>query len=402
MRSKVLKVVCLSFLLTCMFALPVFASDSVFTIDKAGNTFIVDNDCNISEDIDNELYAAGNSIKAHDMAVDGSVFVAGSRIEIENVDINGSLYAAGEEIEIDAKVNNNINVAGEKITISDASEAKAIRAAGEKVTIKGTCKNIVVFADTVNLDGVIDGDIAVTCATLNIADSAQITGKLSVEAPSEPEIPDSVAIGNVEYKKSEDSSDKDKAKIVGGAAGVILGMILKKILKIIYWCIAYSIIGIIIYLLFNKDMINANAMLYERTVPLIASGVLGIVTVPMAVILMFIFFILAPVGGITLLLYILILCLSKILVFTTVVREYVFTKLIKSEKKRNPYIEIMLMALLCVVLTSIPFIKGIVGFACNAIALGYFIQKGYLTLSSNSAKTVDNVNEQTTSEETAQ
>lgn len=398
MKKRFSKVVFLSLLLTCIFAIPVLADDNLITIDKAGNVFIVDNDCEITENVDNELYAAGESIKAHDITIDGSAFAAGNNIEIKDCDINGSVYAAGEEIEINAKVNNNINVAGEKITIGESTEAKAIRAAGDKVVIKGSSKNVVVFGNEVYLDGVIEGDINVACSKLTVSDSAKVLGKLSVEAPSEPEIPETVEVGEVEFKESDNNdsdASNDKAKLFEkGAKGVIVGIILKKILKAIYWIIAYFILGILICLLFKNDINNANAMIYERTMPLIASGAIGLITIPVAVIFTFIIFILAPVGGITLALYIFILCLSKIFVFTSVVREYIFTKLIKSEKARNQYIEILLMSVLCVVLSNIPFIKGIVGLICNVLALGYFIQKGYLTLTAKGDEKPSDINNQ--------
>lgn len=372
----------------------VFAANTEETADSSGNKYIAGTDIKVKENVGNELVMAGQDVKADGVDVDGSAFMAGMNVSFMDSTSGASVFAAGMNVNIDADVDNNIWAAGQNITLGSSTKAKAAHVAAENVSVKGEYEYLSANGNSIIFDGVVDGDADFSGNNIVIGSNAKITGKITVKATEEPVVKDGAEVQNIEFQLVEkdlaDDEDKDvnPAETVTKVASKTIGfVILSKIKKFIYWSLAFALMAVVFAVLFKDNLVESYEMsIKKKPLAFWLSGAIGFVFIPVALLILCITVIGAPLAMLIAGVYALTLCAAKVFTFSSLVRELIFTH---TKKRLHPILETVLAVLIAALVKVIPVISGVVSIICKIYTLGYIIQMGYEKIGTKKAQTVE-------------
>ena len=133
-----------------------------------------------------DLMVAGESLSIRGR-VDGVVFAAGESVQLEGT-FAGSVFGAGEMVDLrGASVGGNFFGAGEKVVVHDDSEVGGNSAlAGEEVELHGSvARGFRAAAGRVTVGGSVGGDMQGYGATVELTDTARIGGDLTLKTETE-------------------------------------------------------------------------------------------------------------------------------------------------------------------------------------------------------------------------
>lgn len=359
--------------ITMLVAMPVtvLASSDSMT-DSSGNLFSGGQSININTDVDNELFAAGYNLTVNGSNVDGSAFVAGYNVGMYDCNIDGSIFAAGETVTISSAVNHNIFAAGSVVALKDKSVARAVNVVGGDVSLTGSYQSVAAAGANVFFNGTVNGDITLEGENIEIGDKAVVTGTLTVTSSMEPVI-NSNNIGEYKFVKS---AETDRQEVADKA---VKGLIALKILgffkKVIYWAVAYVILGILLLIFFKDKLVSSVDAFKTRTASVLASGIIAMLLLPIVCILLFVTGICAPVGGFVSVLTIVTYCIAGVFTAVTLVRELIFAVIAK--KRINQFAEVAISAAVFGVIKCIPIIGKLLLLFAAMFTFGYIIQLAY-------------------------
>ena len=353
--------------------------------DTAGNVFVVEDQSAVyTKDVENELYMAGYNATASGIEIDKNAFMAGYNVSLTQSVLGGSAFVAGYNVTIDADADSNIFAAGYSINTSDDTEAKALRAVGMNATVNGTYDYVSVAGANVVFDAEVNGDVYIDADSVTFGDNAKINGNLEVKSAVEPAVSDTLVAGKYHFEEvkkeenTENASDTtgDVIDSVKKAGKKSIGAIfLKKVGSFFYWSFAYALLAVVFCLLFKNQMAAATEMIKTKTAPMIVSGAIGWIVIPVACIIVAITVIGLPLSGLTMAAYILTKLVSKVFVFASLGSELFFGTICK--KRLNPMLEAVIMMVFASFIKQIPFIGKLVGLACFILMLGYIIMAAY-------------------------
>ena len=351
-------------ILTISMCMCVFAAGTEADTDSAGNMFVSGDSVSLDGESFFAGFAAGQSVDITDSDAEGSVFAAGQEVTIKDSSVSESMFIGGNNVNIDnTQIHGNIFAAGNSVKITDGCEANAVYAAGNDITFEGETDFLALGGTNVSVNGTIDGDVTIDANNVDISDDTVITGTLTINSSTEPEISDEASIGKYEFNKV-DADSNGIAKVSFGA------MILKKITSGLYWIVAMAAFGMILCWLFDKHLTTAANYVKNRTAPLVLSGVIAWICIPIAALLMCISYILAPIAGMLMLAYVLLLCAGLAFAGASIGR-LIFPKM-------NVFLAALIGIAALEVIRLIPFIGGLVGIAADMYLLGYVVQNLWL------------------------
>ena len=319
--------------------------------------FYLDEDLNVTKDIDASAFMVGNTIKSTG-TIYGSHFVAGNEINISGT-TDYSFYAgqtlkihdfhsndvfiAGKDLEFNNVLGRTYYIAGQNITISDSTIDK-LYLAGEKVVLNGEFENVTIAAEKVIVNGSITG-------VLEINESAKLEtmGDTTIETINK-------------YKDFEKDSKFSKGNTFAALLFVIVVAFIKGYVNL-------ALIGVIIIAYFkgmvkklNKEDIDAS-FVFSR----IGIGLCTLIVVPVVSIIALFTGVATLLGVILLLAYII-----GIIISTPIVTIYLSDKLLKSIK--NDYLRYLVGLLILQLIKKVPVIGGLVTFLSLLLGLGLIIQ----------------------------
>ena len=346
----------LIYLLCAIISFPVLAADK----DSAGNVF--EDNQNVSfEDLPFfSAFAFGETVTMNKSKAVGSVAAAAKTAEIINSDIGESLYIGGETVDInDTMVGGNIFSCGRHITVSGKNNG--LYCAGESLDFDGDSKGVYFYGSTAKIKGRIDGDAIIHAADDVIIDEdTQITGSLKVVSKSEPVIPEGASIGNYRFEP-DNSSQEEYSPASEEGSSKITGTIFKTI----YLIIAMSLLGIVICKLFDEHLSRASELIKTRKGTMIARGIAAWILIPIIAVLLLCTLILAPVGAVILVLYILMLCVGVSFTGASLGRMIL------------PNMNVFLSSTICIavieILKQIPYLGILAAIAADVYLLAYVI-----------------------------
>lgn len=298
MRRKTITAAFLAIILSLCMCCSVFAAEP----DSAGNLFEAGETISFSDIPFFGGMAFGKQINVDHAQAKGSVMAAGETVSLEGSSIEESLYAGGETVTIkDTTIKGNLFVAGKNVQVSGLSTCNGIYMAGEEVVFEGTASGFLAGGTQVVLGGTINGDAEIHAEKVEISPNLIVTGKLKVLCTEEPAMPEGAQVGDYSYEKI--TQTEEKAVTVSKGA-----LVRKKVTKGLYWVAAMVAFGLILCWLFNDHLDRAGQYLTDRRGAMIGSGIGGWIGIPIAAILLCCTAILAPMGGMLLLAYVLFLC----------------------------------------------------------------------------------------------
>jgi len=373
------------------FASPLFA----FTV-KGGE------DISVSEEINDDVYAMGNSV-SFTGTVNGDFVAAGGQIDIDGA-VNGDLLCAGGSINIrgdieetariaggmivvDADLNHDLLIAGGQIDLKKSSTVK-----GDVVISGGTVKifgniagNLLISAGQVVIAGSVGGDVEISGGDISFEPGAQIAGDLKYSSSNEAKISDDVKIGGetswtkLESEKIE-MTPETKANLVAAFAAGYIGTHIFKF-------VGFFILGILLILAFPITFKKFNERIKKSFGFCVGGGAMMLFGIPLGLLILLVLGIVlmltiigALVGTMVLQINILLLVAYIILLFVSCIYFSFFLGnliLAKSGKNLEKYgwkvIAYLIGLLITVFVTAIPFLGGVVQFAVTLFGFGGLI-----------------------------
>lgn len=355
MRKKIITLA-LTALIAVGMCTPVLAGDP----DSAGNVFEAGDTVTLNSLPFFGAFAAGQNVSVSDSQAEGSVMEAGQQVSISSTDIGESLYIAGNIVTCsDTAVHGNIYGAGNTVTVDAATKANGIYIVGSSLEIAGTSKAVYAAGGSITFSGKVDGDVYLEGDNVTVTDDAEVTGELNIKSAKDPEVSESAKIGS--YSFDEVKPDEN------GVTNVSLGSrVWSKFSSWIYWVIAMGAFGMLLCWLFDGHLTRAAELIKERPGLMIGTGVVSWIGIPIIAILLCCSYILAPVGGLLMLAYVLLLCAGLAFAGASLVRLFL------------PNMNVFLSALIGIAVLEavrmIPFIGFIVGMVADMYLLAYVIQ----------------------------
>ena len=194
-------------LLSMLVALPAIAeeaaadsSEQAVVIDSTGNYLSAWNDVTVSDAVSGDVLATGQYIQV--MAdVGGDVLAAGQTIDVTG-NVADDVRIAGQTIRVRSSVGKNAMLFGQTITTTDSTViGKSLYAFGAVITVRGEAGAVSAFGETVDIGGVINGDLYIEANTVKISPSAKVNGNLKYKSEKEITVPAGVVAGEVEFVK---------------------------------------------------------------------------------------------------------------------------------------------------------------------------------------------------------
>ncbi len=359
MKMKRISALILAGLLSVCMCVPAFAA----TQDSAGNIFEADSNVSLPSVPFFGAFAAGNSVTMNGSTAKGSVLAAGRSVYMSGSSVGESVYAAAESVQMyGVTVNGNIYAAANDIDIDAETVGNGVYATGNVVSFGGTANGFYASADRVVLSGTINGDASIEANQVEIADSAIVTGILKVKSPAEPIISGNAELGNYSFEQVQ-----EKESDGGSLAKLGLGaLIFQKITSGLYWIVAMALFGLLLCWLFGDHLDRSKEFIRTRTAPMIVTGIVSFFAIPIALLILCCTVILAPMAGMILLAYILLLCAGTAFTGASLGR-LVFPKM-------NVFLSATIGIAILEVALLIPILGTIVAMAVDMYLLGYVIQ----------------------------
>lgn len=340
-----------------------------------------------------EFRAGDKLVIAKGEVVNDDIYFAGSSVIVDGI-INGDLVAAGSEIKVTGTINGGIMAAGGSIIVN-GNVSNDIRAAGGEVRIGGNVgDNVLVFtgqfilekdamisrdltlgAGNAAIDGTVNGninggvsDLEMRGATkgnvtmeienkINIFPGATIGGNLEYEAPQQAEI-SGIISGKTTYKESPKKEDDLTSRIESEIMGYL-------------WLLLIGIVSLV----FIPELTQRNSdRISIKPFKNLLWGLLFLIIVPIVILLLLITIIGLPLGLILLIIYLILLYISRIYVGFRV-GQYVLKKLKKETKFRALTMATGLLIVLIGI--NLPIIGIFIHFIVLLLGLGAIVLTGH-------------------------
>lgn len=314
----------------------------------------------------NDYVWFGHDLELSNAAVANDLIAAGQVVNIKKVTAAGDLRIAAQDITVkDSVAVENISAAGQTVAIRDTT-ATAISAAGSTVYVSGACDELVVFGETVYLDGTVYGDVVVSANTVEVGSNARIMGTLHVSASKEPVMEQGAEVADVDFTYSE-SSSYSSAEIKSVLASLSSSLF---ILMAVMGILGTLLIAVLSEWLFRRQTAGAAEMIRTRTGATIGTGVVGALVAPIAVIVLVFLGVTLPVaGGVAFALF----------AMTCVATGFAGASLFKLAFKNMGRFKCALAGgAILGVASAIPFLGSLVQAAAFMYLLGYVLQSIFL------------------------
>ncbi|HEY9245818.1 MAG TPA: hypothetical protein VIO11_03130 [Candidatus Methanoperedens sp.] len=365
MKNYIFKIFLILFIVNI---LPSIASASEF---RSGDTLVITK----NEVVNDDIYFAGSSVTV-DGTINGDLVVAGGEIKV-NGKINGSVMAAGGTITINGIVTNDIRAAGGEVRIGGNVEENVLVFSGNLILDKNARigRDLTLGAGTASIDGSVDGNIDGGVSNLEIGGAtkgnvtvridnsirispgATIGGNLEYTAPSQGEI-SGVVSGKTTFKETP----ARKENLMSKTTGEIIGYFMLLLIGILSLILAPGL----------TQKISDNVAV--KPLKNLFWGLVFLIIIPIVAILLFITIIGIPLSLMLLIIYIIILYISRIYVGLWI-GQYVLEKLRKGTKSR--ILTMALGLLILVICVNLPVIGILINIIIFILGFGTIILTGY-------------------------
>jgi cytoskeletal protein CcmA (bactofilin family) len=180
--KKILKISLFLFLILWTASLFAFeirtGSKIVQTYDIDGDYAILAGDIHMNSNVRGNLYLLGGTVDFKGR-VDNDLYIAGGECILDGV-VEDNAYVAGGNIRVSGRFYNDVNLAGGRILLDSLSFIRGdLNVAGDEVKIDGKIfGNVEVHANTLLLNGTIDGNVVTYVDEIRISNMSTITGFL--------------------------------------------------------------------------------------------------------------------------------------------------------------------------------------------------------------------------------
>lgn len=339
------------------FATPIGVSDTV-----AGDFVAAAGNVELASNVEGDVYTAGGNVAIR-REVNGEVLALGGNVSLQSK-VRDDLYAAGGSVQLDGEVGGDVKAAGGRLSLSPGANIEG-RASlvGASIEVRGRIgKSLKAMGDAIRLGGEIRGDVDLTAREVEILPGAKIQGKLRYRSPQPAQIdPTAIIEGGVSYLPMEIERGAATAAKVAGILGVVLALA------------GLALLGGLLLALFPGFVQAASRTLGSEPGKSLALGFALLVSLPVAVLLLFVTVIGIPIGLAVLLLYPLALVLGYLAV-AFYAGDKGLTLLRRGRASASTRFTAFLFALiLLALLTGIPLVGGLIAFLSVLSGLGAWV-----------------------------
>lgn len=285
--------------------------------------------------------------------IDGDVYAAGQSITISG-DVTGDVIAAAQTITITGTIEGNVRLAAQDVTITgDVSRSATVFAANVTVTDTGSFGNDVVgAAGNVTVNGDIGRDLFLSVGELTIGGS--VGGNVSYNSDKEANIDAGAVDGTVERIAPPQPADTDTSP---GAAfvGWLLGLL--------YALVALSIVTLLAGLVFPRWLQRVTGHLVPSPWKALLVGFVASIAVPIALLLLLVTIIGAPLALVGMLLW-------TVLVLASFVYSAYYIGRLVLRGARSPVLTALLGGIILIIALQIPWLNIVVWLAMVFFGLG--------------------------------
>ena len=348
-----------------------YITDSEYEINTTvnGNVFVLTDKFILKEgcQINGDLYICAKEVTLEQYSkIDGNVFVISNTINL-NAEIKGSLYASVQNFEMPyvGFISRDLVLYTNNATINGYIDRNTVIQA-ENITINDSFVNqkdfTVIDADSLTFSGEIKGNATINAKNIIFKDKendnnliCKIHGNLSYSSETQIEIPEGVVSKEINYNSYATTSSNNT---------------LSNILDYILNLIGLLILAHVLYVLINKfapkylDKISNITVL--SLLKYLGIGLAFLILLPIISILLFVSNIGTILGILLLLIYIILLIISKT-IFIISIAKYVKNK---CAKKLNIYLYILIIDVILSLITLIPYVGFIISMLISLIGFG--------------------------------
>ena len=294
-------------------------------------------------------------------AAPNDILAAGQSIAVSSCTVSGSIRAAAEDIAIrGADVAHSITLAAKDATVSDTT-AQAVAIAAGDASFSGECNALYICAEHAVIDGTVHGDVVVNADSVRLGPNARIEGAVRGSAGNQPEIASSAQHGALELSIH---TQDDKPEPAFNAVSTLLAAV--------YSALACLVTAAAAEWLARKHTANAAQLAKTRTGYLVASGIIGAIAAPVAVIILCCLVITLPIAG---------AATFSLIALTIVSGGFTAAALGKlAFKNLGRFPAAIAMGAILGAACALPYVGKPIAAACFIFALGYSIQNAFLGL----------------------
>lgn len=348
---KKLSFVLISFLILCTSF--VFAESG----ETFSNTMISSSAENFDENVDNNIMKIGSNVVATGTANDLLMLVGET---VESKAFGQYAFIAGNTVSISEDIKKDAFVTGNSVAIT-GNIGRDLYIVGNSVIISGNVgRNINVCATSLEISegSTIGGNINATAVgMLKIADGANVNGTVRCSDTSTISIPEGIKTSITPTEIDEEFNQST---------------IFDDVSSIFFWIFA-NVLLFSLALLVCPAMFEKIRNVYENKkekvyLTSLGCGALMLFAIPFLAIMLMITIIGAIAGSVTLIMYIILMMISTITV------GYLLGVTIFSKAKANKWVCGLTGIVILEIVSIVPYIGGVIGFAKILIGLGIVVE----------------------------
>ena len=190
--------------LTCATMVAAGSDETVRERDIGADRFVAGGRASVSRPVDGDLLAAGGEVNIA-APVGGDAVAVGGEVRIDGL-VSQDLYAAGGRVSLNSTVQRNARVAGGTLDIgSQGRIAGNLTAAGGEINLRGGVTGYVQSAGgRIYIDAPVGGDVELSGGEIRLGPNARIIGRLRYASSEELERdPAAQVLGGIEQIRRE-------------------------------------------------------------------------------------------------------------------------------------------------------------------------------------------------------
>ena len=325
------------------------------------------------EIIDDDLYLFGETITVSGI-VSGDAILFGNEVVV-NGQVMGSLLVFAQNVRIDGNVAGSVRggsntfsfrgstgrdlmVMANTVTVAGPI-GQDFFAAANNVTITGSvARNIKTSLNRLVVDGPVGGDIEAIVSELVIGPNALVEGKVTYTSESDAAVNNQAVVGGALTRLDPPTSEV----VSGKPAGFSVWGFVRPILSLL-------VVGLVMILLFPEVTKGAAKMIRSKPAGSLGTGALIVFVAPIAAIILLVTVIGIPISFLSMLLYIVLLYLSRIFA-GYFLASLAFEKL---GKELHPVWVTLIGVLVLALIFRIPYVGWLIHLAAVLFGSGAFM-----------------------------
>lgn len=334
--------------------------------DTVGNVTFVSNQVDVSRDVERDVMAFASQVNVGGVSVGGDVVTAGQMVKIEGAHVTGDVRVAANDVLVSgAHVGGNITAAGSTLGFDENTSAAAVYAAGASINYEGAAGYAALAGGQVYFDGQVNGDVFIDAESVTIGEHAKVTGTITVKG-AQPNIAEGAQVDSVDVQLAG-GSPSSNALVNAVATALVMLLTMAFTIAILLWIAPTR----------PKDSLY---MLQARTGPMIATGLVALMVVPVIVVAL-------AITGVGSLIAVVIACIACALgvLGLPFLCAAVAQRIMKGA---SLWVLALVGAAIAALIACVPM-ANLFGYVCGGAYLaGYVLQLAFLKLQSRKAQSM--------------